>query len=205
MTTTEHQAPVVPLPEPVPAANERSPNRKPRTGRAYLAWDVARKKEKWLETYGDTANVDAACKRVDITRQKYKDWRFEDLDFRGKIEILNAVHSDSLKQQVLPLAQESFRFLQLLVDFGIKKLDAGEMPPSGITEAVLKVLKSQDIISDRSVVEHTGKGGGPIKYTNTTEIKPSISIAAIEPPGTIEGVVRVLEPEEEDDGTGEGT
>ncbi len=198
MTATEHHEPVVPLPEPRVAANERSPNRQPRHKREYISWDTARKKEKWLETYGDTANVDVACQRVDIAKNTYKDWRATDLDFRAKIEILNDVHSDSLKQQVLPLAADSFHFLHLLVEMGIKKLKAGEMPPAGITEAVLKVLKSQDIISDKSVVEHTGKGGGPIKYTNTTEIKPSISIAAIEPQGTIEGVVRELEPEEEE-------
>ena len=193
----EHNKPVVPLPEPVPAANERSPNRRPRTERAYISWDTARRKERWLETYGVNANVDAACERVGIAKNTYKDWRAEDLDFRGKIEILNAVHADDLRQQVPSVARNSLHFVDLLIGLGVTKLEAGEVPPAVITEAALKVLRSQDIISDKSVVEHTGAGGGPIRYTGEVEVGRSTPVAAIEPPGTIEGEVRELEPPEE--------
>ncbi|KKL08279.1 hypothetical protein LCGC14_2577480, partial [marine sediment metagenome] len=159
MTTTEHQVPVAPLPEPVEAGSVLVPDRKPRWRRAYRKWDTARTKELWLRIYKVTGNAKVTTERVGIKLPTFHQWKTTDADFRGKLDILNVMWSDLLTGRVVDLAHKAYRVLELKLDMA---LEDGAKIDASTVDIAMALLKSQGKITDKSTVEHTGKGGGPI-------------------------------------------
>ena len=188
---------VTPLPEPVEAGTIAVPVKRWR--KVYRQWDTARTKELWLRIYKVTGNAKVTTERVGINHSTFYDWKEHDATFRQRLDILNIMWGELLTTAVANLNLKAYRVLELKLD---NALEEGAKIDASTVDIAITLLKSQGKITDKSIVEHTGKGGGPIKYTNTTEIKPSAAVAAIEPPGTIEGEYHELE---ESDGTGEGT
>ncbi len=190
MTIAEHQVPVTPLPEPVEAGSIAVPNRKPRWRKVYRQWDSDRTKELWLRIYKVTGNAKVTTERVGISLPTFYQWKTHDADFRGKLDILNVMWSELLTGRVVDLAHKAYRVLELKLDMA---LEEGAKIDASTVDIAMALLKSQGKISDRSIVEHTGEGGGPIRYTNTTEIKRSNPQPAIEA-STVEAQVTELEP-----------
>ncbi|KKL76830.1 hypothetical protein LCGC14_2040920, partial [marine sediment metagenome] len=176
MTTTEHQVPVVPLPRP-----ELRPFVKGLAIRKSMRkWDTERIKDFFLKIYKVTGNLKTTIERVGIKSQTFYRWKKTDADFVQKLDIINVMWDDLLKQQVKNLNLKATRVLELILDMALEKDPTKNKINSSTVEVALKLLSSQGYISDRSTVEHTGEGGGPIRYTNTTEIKRSNPQPAIE-------------------------
>ena len=181
----EKNIPVAPLPHP-----ELKQHRK----RSVILWsmrdwDEARYKEFFLKVYRVTGNLKTSISRLGLPAWKFYGWKKRDPQFVVDFNIITVMWDELLRQQATNLNLKAIRVIELLLDQGIedpKKLN------STVMDVAVKLLKSGGVLSDRSTVEHVGEGGGPIQYTNTTEIKRSTPPEAIEAES-----VKVLEPEEE--------
>ena len=157
------------LPPPRPAANERSPNRKPRWRSVIRRWSEKKAREMWLEVYRNTGgNVALACAAVQRTQETVAQWVKKYPDFAAGLEnaqkVLTALYGDAI-EDMTPAALRVYR----------ETLEEGEDAKLRL-QAARDVLRSKGVITDRTEqrVEVTGEGGGPVKI-HTIEVRTDAS------------------------------
>ncbi len=143
-----------------PAANERSPNRKPRhrqhTFQEILSYEKAHSKKLWLRIFRATGNFKQSCEVVRRRPSTVGKWMIDDPDFRAERDKIKEVWRDLLNSGFTALGEEALKVVQEILESSLADKDLR-------FKVAQWVLKSQGVGQDKpKTLEHTGPGGGPI-------------------------------------------
>ena len=158
---------LVPLPEPVPASSERSPNRKPRFRRALKLWDVRQAMRLFLRVYLLTGDTKIASERVDRHPTTIKRWAEDDVAFKSAIDDIAAMWADILDRNLKNLDLKAIEVMEAALDqTDDMRLAVG---------VAMKVLKAHGYLTERATLAHSGPGAGsvPIKITEIEIVPPA--------------------------------
>lgn len=158
------EADLEPFPSPVPAANGRSPNRKPRMRKVLKLWDVTQAKKLFLRVYRLTGDSKIACERVDRHPATVWRWAKDDPAFESAIDHIAAQWVDLLDRNLKNL---DLKAIEVIRDTLEQSTDLRLR-----AEIAVKVLKSHGYMPDKATLEHTGPGGGPVTLIHTVEVQP---------------------------------
>ena len=176
------------MPAPVPAANERSPNRKPRRARAYKLWNLRQAKRAFLGVLRVTGDRVKARDFIDRGGWTINSWLRNDEAFALSVQDIEHQWQEFKAGNVQGLEMKAIGVLERALD-GVGK--DGRLA----ADVAYKILRSGGLIHERSQTEVTGSGGGPVRFVHEVVVKrPGGEETAI-----IESTVKELTPGKERD------
>ena len=174
---------LVPLPKFTPAANKRSPNRRPRYRTVLARWDKDQLKALFLKYYDMTGDTKISMQRIDIKANVLWRWQHQDPLFKIQIQEIAAEWKDIHAGQIRNLYSLSIERLEwTLLHTEDERL---------AIELARFLLKSGDIVHDTAKVEHTGKDGKPIEFVRRVEF---VEVRVLEDGTTEEVAIFDVEP-----------
>ena len=173
------------LPEPLEAANERSPNRKPRYRAVMKLLDTQGARRAWLRFYRVCGDPKLAAARVDRSLVTVHRWRASDQAFRAEWDEIDALWKDVLEgklQALDAIGIEVFEATMRQTDDKRLRYWASErllrahglMPDRVIIEDTRPrgVVVNKIIIMNQTTGEATDMAGGPIPTESTVVDDP---------------------------------
>lgn len=100
------------LPKPVPAANARSPNRRPRIRRVLSRYRTEMAQKLWLEHFGATGNFDQACIAVGRNMSCVRHWIAGDSDFCAKWRLIREAKRMMLQGRLEDMTEKALEVYQ---------------------------------------------------------------------------------------------
>ena len=157
MTREEVQA-AAKLPEPRPAANARSPNRKPRHRKVANSFTRAGLKTRFLEAFLAKGSFKLACALTHEPEVTIYRWLEEDPEFKAQFEARKVDLEEIRKGRLEGLTDKAIDVVEATLeqteDLGLRLKPA------------MALLRHRRLLTEpvEARVEHTGEGGGPITY-----------------------------------------
>lgn len=179
-----------PLPPPREAANARSPNRQARSAGLLQRWERENAGRFFLFIFRVTGDEAMALERVERTKRTLTEWRSKDAAFKEAhdhlVDMWEDIHAGRI-EGLVGKAVDVFEFFMK---------NPAEYPTQA-AQAASKLLSGLDVLKNKSSVEHSAPGGGPVQIE--TKYIPRVTIHGPEPKQLVEGESRDLPDEVEDD------
>ena len=158
MTREEVQA-AAKLPEPRPAANARSPNRKPRYRKVANSFTKAGLKTRFLEAFLAKGSFKLACALTHEPEVTIYRWLKEDPEFKAQFEARKVDLEEIRKGRLEGLTDKAIDVVEATLeqteDLGLR------LKPE------MALIRHRRLLTEpgEARLEHTGEGGGPIEFT----------------------------------------
>ena len=144
------------LPEPVEAATERSPNRKPKSRGVLKLWRQREAMRTFLKVYRESGDKKKATQFVDRGASTIREWIHDNEPFANSVRQIERDWQEVRSGAIRGLESKAVEVLE-------EALNNAKKDGRLAVDVAYKVLKSGGLIEDRQITEHVGEGGGPIR------------------------------------------
>ena len=137
------------IPRARPAANARSPLRKPRLRGPVRAWEISELKKRFIEIYQLTGNVAGACAVIKRQEQTVQEWLDRDIPFAESCRAITTMWRSIREGQVRDLTGPALGVMgETMEQQDDKRLRF---------DAAKAVLRSEGLLKEKVEQEHTGE------------------------------------------------